>query len=242
MTEPTMPNAAGHLPVSTPVQFPLIPSPPSGAPSEAQYPSATLPLGGRSGRSRSGVVTTVMLTIYSLVVGNPLSTRAVFELTDLRRAYLRSVVVTYTKLSLPSGRQRGPGREFWAKLFWPGTEGPRALQTFGLRREETAHWLAQDVRTVLMVALGGLFIHLTLRGRSGGGFVGRSCSAWGALMIAGAVSGVVSNAVFMAAGGRTMYLGNIDGLITGAGLGAMFGFFVCWPVALIAAAVHRTHR
>ncbi len=235
MTEPTMPNAPGLLPGSPPVQFSPERPPPASFPVSAS--------GSASGRARSGVVTTAMLALYSLVVGNPLSTRALFELTDLRRTYLGSVVLTYTKLSLPSGReQRGLGSDFWAEMFWPGTEGSRALQTFSIRRERTAHWLAQDVRTVLMIALGGLLVLLTLRGQRGVGFIGRSASAWGALMIAGSISGVVSNAVFVAAGGRTMSIGNIDGLITGAGLGAMFGFFLCWPVALIAAAVHRTHR
>jgi hypothetical protein len=222
MTEPTMPGLLATSAPSPPVQFM----------SSTQVPR----------RSPSGVVTAGLLTAYSLVIGNPLSTRALFGATDFRHSYLSVVVMTFTKVSLPGSGRGGLGRNTMALLFWPGTEGPLVLRTLALRRERTAHWVAQDVRTALMIVFGGLFVHLILRGRREAGFIGRSFSAVGALMIAGAISAVLSNAVFIVAGGRSTYQSNIDGLITGAGLGSMFGLLVCWPLALIAAAIARTDR
>jgi hypothetical protein len=231
MTEPTIVNSPGHLPLL-----------PSGSDGPGARGTANASKAMTPGRPTSGLITAGLLSMYSLLVGNPLSTRALFDVTDLRRSYLSSVVLTYTKVSIPGGQRRGIGPNFMAPFYWPGTEGPRALRTFSVSGEQPAHWLAQDVRTVLMIALGGLFVHLALRAGRAGGFGGRAFSSWGALMVAGVMSGVLSNGVFLAAGGRTMYQSTIDSLMTGAGIGAMFSAFVCWPLALIAAAVHRTHR
>jgi hypothetical protein len=190
-------------------------------------------------RQRGAALVAALMVTYSVVIGNPLSLRAIASALSDGRSFRAVPLVGFLKLSVPTPRGGG-GRGLLADVFWPDFDGPVALRTMNLDRERHQHWIAANFRTLTMVLMATFLVHVVLKSLQASGFLGKFLGVLGAVVIAGAASASLSTLLFVVFGGRLMTSGFLEPLIGAISLGTAFGCVFGLPLALVVAVVDQS--
>lgn len=209
-----------------PIAPPPVPSPaadPSTRPSKASAVPA--------------LVVAIGLLAYTLLLGNPFVSQTVLEGQVNDGSLVWPAVVTFPKWDVvpASPTERGP--QILSDSYWPSTNGIAALRTLN-PENRWADWIIQNLRTGMLVALAPVLALVSLRSSSGRrSWLQTLIGCWWAIIVSGAVVGVVGNVVYRLAGGETLERGTLDPLVAGAGFGAQFGVTVGLLLAVAAATI-----
>jgi hypothetical protein len=205
------------------------PAPESVAASTVRKPIGGLLVGG-------------VLALYSILIGNPLSARAIASAFSRTRGSSNIPVITFLKWSYPRSGNSRPGRGLLADAYWPDLNGPVALRTLSLQGERHQHWIASNLRTLAMIVIAAALVHLVLKSLQSGGLLVRWMAVTGSLAVAGATSSMLGTLFFIVAKGRTSYPSYVDSFIGTVGLGATFGLLIGIPLALVVAMVEGNRQ